>query len=130
MRTCDPKSFVSVGTAAPDPPTWLFVTYMSAQEQSNKLEAIAIRGFIIFPATVWSSQEPDGSRGFRNATIVPQKRENCPLLQDLEGVRRPESGSRIAYYKDGTQQHYNCVDESSWMALSDFRLALGSQAFA
>src|SRR4029453_15470005 len=55
------------------------VTYMSAQEQSNKLEVIAIRGFIIFPATVWSSQEPDGSRGFRNATIVPQKRENCPL---------------------------------------------------
>jgi len=48
MRTCDPKSFVSVGAAAPDPPTWLFVTYMSAQEQSNKLEAIAIRGFIIF----------------------------------------------------------------------------------
>src|SRR4029453_1994933 len=79
MRTCDPKSFVSVGTAAPDPPTWLFVTYMSAQEQSNKLEVIAIRGFIIFPATVWSSQEPDGSRGIRNATIVPQKRENCPL---------------------------------------------------
>jgi hypothetical protein len=37
-----------VGAAATDPPTWLFVTYMSAQEQSNKLEAIAIRGFIIF----------------------------------------------------------------------------------
>jgi hypothetical protein len=48
MRTRDPKSFVSVGAAAPDPPTWLFVTYMSAQEQSNKLEAIAIKGFIIF----------------------------------------------------------------------------------
>jgi hypothetical protein len=28
---------------------------MSAQEQSNKLEAIAIRGFIIFRATVFSS---------------------------------------------------------------------------
>src|SRR5438445_12301806 len=55
MRTCDPKSFVSVGAAAPDPPTRLFVTYMSAQEQSNKLEAIAIRGFIIFRATVCSS---------------------------------------------------------------------------
>src|SRR6476659_10493945 len=106
MRTCDPKSFVSVGTAAPDPPTWLFVTYMSAQEQSNKLEAIAIRGFIIFPATVWSSQEPDGSRGFRNATIVPQKRENCPLpttwrayagisLQAVSAPIRKEHGSTI-----------------------------------
>ena len=34
------------------------------------------------------------------------------------------------HYKDGTQQHYNWIDESSWMALPDFRLALGSQAFA
>src|SRR5438270_12915409 len=51
MRTRDPKSLVSVGAAAPDPPTRLFVTYMSAQEQSNKLEAIAIKGFIIFSAT-------------------------------------------------------------------------------
>src|SRR6266567_3537125 len=81
MRTCDPKSFVSVEAAAPDPPTWLFVTYMSAQEQSNKLEAIAIRGFIFFlgrPRAL--PQEPSGSRGFRDATIVPHARENCHLL--------------------------------------------------
>src|SRR5207248_10168488 len=57
MRTCDPKSFVSVGAPAPVPPTRLLVTYMSAQEQSSKLEAIAIKGFIIFGATICSSQE-------------------------------------------------------------------------
>src|SRR5436853_7677729 len=87
MRTCDPKSFVSVGAAAPDPPTWLFVTYMSAQEQSNKLEAIAIRGFIIFSGRPpCSSPRASGSRGFRNATIVPHARENCHLLNSYGGA--------------------------------------------
>src|SRR5205823_13560313 len=60
MRTCDPKSFVSVGAPATVPPTRLFVTYMSAQEQSSKLEAIAIKGFIIFSATDCSSPRADG----------------------------------------------------------------------
>src|SRR5882724_5374929 len=87
MRTCDPKSFVSVGAAAPDPPTWLFVMYMSAQEQSNKLEAIAIRGFIIFSGDrLLFPKSGSGSRGFRNATIVPYTRENCHLLNTYSGT--------------------------------------------
>src|SRR5947207_6652937 len=60
MRTCDPKSFVSVGAPATVPPTWLLVTYMSAQEQSSKLEAIAIKGFIIFGATGCSFPRANG----------------------------------------------------------------------
>src|SRR5262252_9395408 len=60
MRTCDPKSFVSVGAPAPAPPTRLLVTYMSAQEHSSKLEVIAIKGFIIFGATVCSFPSADG----------------------------------------------------------------------
>src|SRR5438874_1370759 len=87
MRTCDPKSFVSVGAAAPDPPTWLFVTYMSAQEQSNKLEAIAIRGFIIFSGRPPALPPEQADRvGFRNATIVPHARENYHLLNSYGGA--------------------------------------------
>src|SRR5438477_12388802 len=59
MRTCDPKSFASVGATERAPPTWLLVTYMSAQEQSSKLEAIAIKGFIIFSAIGCSSPRTD-----------------------------------------------------------------------
>src|SRR5205814_5747758 len=104
MRTCDPKSFVSVGAAAPDPSTCLFVTYMSAQEQSNKLEAIAIRGFIIF----WGDpralpQEPSGSRGFRDATIVPHARENCHLLNTYGGAGHRRIAVSI------TMRTYHCA---------------------
>src|SRR5437868_253340 len=59
MRTRDPKSFVSVGAPATAPPTRLLVTYMSAQEESSKLEAIAIKRFIILGATASSSPRAD-----------------------------------------------------------------------
>jgi hypothetical protein len=50
---------------------------MSAQEQSSKLEAIAIKGFIIFGATGYSFHKSERMRGFRAATIVPQVGENA-----------------------------------------------------
>src|SRR5437667_4319621 len=77
MRTCDPKSFVAVGAPATAPPTWLLVTYMSAQEQSSKLEAIAIKGFIIFGATVCSFPKRGRMRGVRTATIMPHVGEDA-----------------------------------------------------